>query len=69
MPHRYQVFEKIAFSLVVLSAVVCLSFIAYESSPGLRNAVQVTKSLNWAADYSTVCISPATNSCTGFPGD
>jgi hypothetical protein len=69
MPHRYQVFEKIAFSLVVLSAIVCSSFIAYENSPDLRNAVQVTTSLDWAADYSAVCISPATNPCAAFAGD
>ncbi|CAB3772915.1 hypothetical protein [Paraburkholderia humisilvae] len=69
MPHQYQVFERIAFSLVVLSAVVCSSFIAYESSPGLQNAVKVTKSLDWTADYSAVCISPATSPCTQFPGD
>jgi hypothetical protein len=69
MPHQYQVFEKIAFSLVVLSAVVCSSFIAYESSPELQSAVAVTKSLDWAADYSAVCVSPATSPCTEFPGD
>ncbi|TDY39073.1 hypothetical protein BX592_12877 [Paraburkholderia rhizosphaerae] len=69
MPHRYQVFERIAFSLVVLSAVVCSSFIAYENSPGLQNAVKVTKSLDWTADYSTVCVSPMTGPCAGYPGD
>jgi hypothetical protein len=69
MPHPYPVLEKIAFSLVVLSAVVCSSFIAYESSPELQNAVKVTESLNWTADYSAVCVSPTTSPCTEFPGD
>ncbi|MFC0572537.1 hypothetical protein [Paraburkholderia solisilvae] len=69
MPHQYQVIEKIAFSLVVLSAVICSSFIAYEDSPELQNAVAVTKSLDWTANYSTVCISPATSVCNEFPGD
>jgi hypothetical protein len=69
MPHRYQIFERIAFSLVVLSAVVCSSFLAYESSPELQNAVKVTKSLNWTADYSAMCVSPMTSACTQSAGN
>ncbi|QYD67279.1 hypothetical protein KZJ38_12920 [Paraburkholderia edwinii] len=69
MPLQYQVFEKIAFSLVVLSAVVCSSFIAYESSPELQNAVAVTKKLDWTANYATVCVSPMATACTEFAGD
>jgi hypothetical protein len=36
MTHRFQVLEKIAFSLVVCSALACFGFIAYQSSPDLR---------------------------------
>lgn len=69
MPHRYQVLEKIAFSLVCLSAALCSSFIAYENSPDLQDAVKATKSMNWVADYSAVCVSPTTTPCEQFPGD
>jgi hypothetical protein len=69
MPHQYQVLEKIAFSLVVMSAVVCSSFIAYESSPELQNAVAVTKSLDWTANYAGLCASSTTSACTEYPGD
>ncbi|APR35820.1 hypothetical protein [Paraburkholderia sp. SOS3] len=69
MPHQYQVFEKIAFSLVVLSAVVCSSFIAYESSPELQYAVAVTEKLDWTANYAAVCVSPMATACTEYPGD
>ncbi len=69
MPHQFQVFERIAFSLVVLSAVVCSAFIAYESNPEVKSAVEATKNINWAADYSAVCTSPLTNPCAQFPGD
>ncbi|RFU45333.1 hypothetical protein [Paraburkholderia sp. DHOC27] len=70
MPHRYQIFEKIAFSLVVLSAAACSAFIAYETNPTVRQTVQAGKTaLQWSGEYSFVCASPVTDACANFPVD
>jgi hypothetical protein len=70
MPHRFQVFEKIAFSLVVLSALACSSFIAYETDPGVREVLQAGKTaMQWSGQYSFVCASPLTEACANFPLD
>ncbi|ASV99091.1 hypothetical protein [Paraburkholderia aromaticivorans] len=45
MPHQYRILEKIAFSMVVLSAFVCSVFIAYERCPELRFAMQVEQDI------------------------
>ena len=36
MPHRFVVLERIAFSLLTLSAVMDAGYISYEKSPNLR---------------------------------
>lgn len=65
MPHRYQLLEKIAFSLVVLSAVVCSTFIAYESSPGFRDGLEEGKQLiAKSGQYSYACTTLPTDPCT-----
>lgn len=70
MPYRFQIFEKIAFSLVVLSAVACSAFIAYETSPDVRRALHAGKTaLQWSGEYSFVCASPVTDACANFPVD
>jgi hypothetical protein len=70
MPHRFQVLERIAFSLVVLSAAACSAFIAYETSPGVRQVLHAGKTaLQWSGEYSFVCASPLTNACANFPID
>jgi hypothetical protein len=70
MPYRFQIFEKIAFSLVVLSAVACSAFIAYETSPDVRQALHAGKTaLQWSGEYSFVCASPVTDACANFPVD
>lgn len=38
MPHRFELLERIAFSMLVCSAVACSTFIAYEKSPDFRDA-------------------------------
>jgi hypothetical protein len=70
MPHRFQLFERIAFSLVVLSAVVCTVFIAYEQCPGVRSALHEGEDLlRQSGEYALACSAPANNPCTGLPGD
>jgi hypothetical protein len=58
MPHRYQVFEKFAFSLVVLFAVMCSGYITWESSPSFRDNVHqgrelLRKSGEYQYDYTS----------------
>ncbi|MFP6558338.1 hypothetical protein WJ542_08410 [Paraburkholderia sp. B3] len=68
MPHRYQVLEKIAFTLVVLSAVMCSGFIAWESSPDFRANFQQGKDLFLkSGEYSYACATIATDPCAQFP--
>jgi hypothetical protein len=68
MPHRYQLLEKIAFTLVVLSAVTCSGFIAWESSPDFRANFQQGKDLFLkSGDYSYACATVATDPCAQFP--
>ncbi|MBN3808580.1 hypothetical protein [Paraburkholderia sp. Ac-20347] len=68
MPHRFQVFEKLAFSLVVLSAVMCSGYIAWESSPDLRANVQVGKELFLkSGEYSYACATVTADPCAQFP--
>ena len=70
MPYRFQIFEKIAFTLVVLSAVACSAFIAYETSPEVRQVLHAGKTaLQWSGEYSFVCASPVTDACANFPVD
>jgi hypothetical protein len=70
MPYRFQVFERIAFSLVVLSALACSAFIAYETNPEVRQVLHAGKAaLQWSGEYSFVCASPVTDACASFPVD
>jgi hypothetical protein len=41
MPHRFQLLEKIAFSLVCWSAAACSAFIAYERCPQIKVVLHV----------------------------
>jgi hypothetical protein len=68
MPHRYQLLEKFAFSLVVLSAVVCSSYIAWASSPDLRESFQHSKELVVKSGEYTydACVPTSANSCGQF---
>lgn len=68
MPHRYQLFEKIAFSVVVLAAAMCSTFIAWESSPDLRQGVQQGKELFLkSGEYSYACATVVADPCAQFP--
>ncbi|RQH10124.1 hypothetical protein D1Y85_01120 [Paraburkholderia dinghuensis] len=68
MPHRYQLLEKFAFSLVVLSAVTCSSYIAWESSPDLRLDFQQGKELILKSGEFTydACATASGDSCSQF---
>ncbi len=68
MPHRFQVFEKIAFSLVVLSAAACSAFIAYETSPDIRQVLHAGKKpCNGAANIRSSAPRRVTDACANFP--
>ena len=70
MSPRFQVFEKIAFSLVVMSAVMCSGYIAWETSPDFQDAVHASAAaVRWSGDYSFICASTATNACDQLPID
>ncbi len=70
MPHRFQLLEKIAFSMVVFSAAVCSSFIAYERSPDVQLVVSTGKEvLRYSGKYGFACASPYADACAQFPGD
>jgi hypothetical protein len=54
----------------VLSAVACSAFIAYETSPDVRQVLHAGKTaLQWSGEYSFVCASPVTDACANFPVD
>jgi hypothetical protein len=56
MSHHHRILEKIAFSMVVLSALVCSVFIAYERCPEFRFAMQFEKEiLTCDRGYSAIC--------------
>ncbi|MFD1555484.1 hypothetical protein ACFSHT_07540 [Paraburkholderia silviterrae] len=68
MPHRFQLLEKFAFSIVVLLAVMCSSYIAWESSPNLRDNLEVGKELFMkSGQYSYACATVAADPCAQFP--
>lgn len=68
MTHRFQVFERIAFSLVVLSAAACSAFIAYERCPDVKQVLQVgEKVLRYSGQYAYVCATPAADTCGQLP--
>lgn len=64
MPARFQLFERIAFSLVVLAALLCSAFIAYESSPEFRFGLHEGKELVLkSTEYSYMCASAMSQPC------
>ena len=68
MPHRYQLIERIAFSLVVLSAVACSAFIAYEQVPGVKAAMHTGEDiLRQSGEYSFACASSVSDVCGQLP--
>lgn len=68
MPHRFQLLEKFAFSIVVMLAAACSSYIAWESSPNLRDNLEVGKELFLkSGQYSYACATMAADPCAQFP--
>ena len=67
MTHRFQLLEKIAFSLVCWSAAACSAFIAYERCPDIKVVLHAGKEvLRYSGEYSFVCASPVVDTCTQF---
>ncbi|AXE92589.1 hypothetical protein ACTJLC_22445 [Paraburkholderia sp. 22099] len=68
MPHRFQLFEKIAFSLVCWSAAACSAFIAYERCPDIRVVLHASKEvLRYSGEYSFICATPVADACAQLP--
>ncbi|QCP54589.1 hypothetical protein FAZ95_37580 [Trinickia violacea] len=65
MPYRFRVFERIAFTLVVMFALGCTLLIAYEDHPdAFQNGLQYGKdALRWTGEYTMACASPETDDC------
>ena len=65
MPHRFQLLEKIAFSLVVASAMACTSFLTYEQCPDVRTAIHDGRALmRESAKYTVVCAPSDIDPCS-----
>ena len=65
MTHRFQLLEKIAFSLVCWSAAACSAFIAYERCPDIKVVLHAGEEvLRYSGEYSFGCASPVADSCT-----
>ncbi|WP_345810733.1 hypothetical protein AAGS40_07900 [Paraburkholderia sp. PREW-6R] len=68
MTHRFQLLEKIAFSLVCWSAAACSAFIAYERCPDIKVVLHVgEKVLRDSGQYAYVCTTPAADACAQMP--
>ena len=68
MTLRFQLFEKIAFSLVCWSAAACSAFIAYERCPDIKVVLHAGKEvLRYSGEYSMACATPAVNACGLLP--
>ena len=64
MPHRFQLLEKIAFSLVCWGAAACSAFIAYERCPEIQVVLDAgEQALRYSGEYAFVCASPVADSC------
>jgi len=64
MPERFQTLEKFMFSLVVMSAVLCSAFLAYERHPEIKIALQQGEALmRESAKYSTICSPSKVDPC------
>jgi hypothetical protein len=70
MTHRFQLLEKIAFSLVCWSAAACSAFIAYERCPDIRVVLHAGKEvLRYSGEYSLACAAPAADICAPLPNN
>ena len=70
MPHRFQLFEKIAFSLLCWSAAACSAFIAYERCPDIKVVLHASaKVLQYSGEYSFACAAPAADICAPLPNN
>jgi hypothetical protein len=70
MAHRFQLLEKIAFSLVCWSAAACSAFIAYERCPDIKVVLHAGKEvLRYSGEYSLACAAPATDICAQLPNN
>jgi hypothetical protein len=64
MPHRFQLLEKFAFSLVVMFGAACFALVAYDTSPDLQDSVQVGKEvLRKSGEYAFACSSDTQALC------
>ncbi|MFT4066220.1 hypothetical protein [Paraburkholderia sp.] len=70
MPHRFQLLEKIAFSLVCWSAAASSAYIAYERCPDIKVALHDgEKILSYSGQYAFACTTPAADVCAQLPAD
>jgi hypothetical protein len=68
MTPRFQLFEKIAFSLVCWSAAACSAFIAYERCPDIKVVLHEGKEvLRYSGEYSMACAAPTVDACAQLP--
>ncbi len=68
MTPRFQLIEKIAFSLVCWSAAACSAFIAYERCPDIKVVLHAGEEvLRYSGEYSFACATPATDVCGQLP--
>jgi hypothetical protein len=64
MSPRFQLFEKIAFTLVCWSAAACSAFIAYERCPDIKVVLHAGEEvLRYSGQYSFACTSPIDDTC------
>jgi hypothetical protein len=70
MTPRFQLLEKIAFSLVCWSAAASSAYIAYERCPDIKVALHAgEKILSDGGQYAFACTSPAADVCAQLPTD
>jgi hypothetical protein len=68
MTPRFQLIEKIAFSLVCWSAAACSAFIAYERCPDIKVVLHTGEEvLRYSGEYSLACATPSTDVCGQLP--
>ncbi|MGF6569014.1 hypothetical protein SAMN05443245_2055 [Paraburkholderia fungorum] len=68
MTPRFQLIEKIAFSLVCWSAAACSAFIAYERCPDIKVVLHAGEEvLRYSGEYSLACATPSTDVCGQLP--
>ncbi|OLL30716.1 hypothetical protein BTH42_15395 [Burkholderia sp. SRS-W-2-2016] len=70
MPHRFQLLEKIAFSLVCWSAAAATAYIGYERCPDTQTVLHAgEKFLSASGQYAFACAAPAADICAQLPTD